>query len=178
MTCEQRYPPEGLVPYESAWSDRYAAIAGAIESTLGPIWTVEHVGSTSVPGMLAKPVIDIAVRVPAGQHLEGWVPAFRALGWTDPIKIGDHQTMFVLKGTVRTTIAHVFTSEQWAEAHVRLFAAWLRAHQADRGTYARLKKDLLVQGTWGSDYTQAKSAFVENIVNRARAARGLAPVIL
>lgn len=176
VTWDQQYPPQRLVSYDPAWSGRYALLARAAMAKLH--WEVEHVGSTSVPGLLAKPVIDIAVRVPEHEHLAQRVPAFRDLGWTDPVAIGDHQAMFLLDGTVRTAIAHVFTAEQWPQAHVRLFAAWLRAHHDDRDRYAALKSHVVSQGTWASDYTRAKSEFVEDIVNRARSSRGLEPITL
>jgi GrpB-like predicted nucleotidyltransferase (UPF0157 family) len=158
-----------LVPYNPAWSGRYAQLADAIAAAVGTRWVVEHVGSTSVPGLLAKPVIDIAIRVPESEHLTPRVPAFRDLGWTDPLSIGNHQAMFLLDGRVRSAIAHVFTAEQWPQAHVRLFAGWLRAHRGDRDRYAALKSRLLAQGKWGSDYTKAKAEFVHDVVSRARA---------
>lgn len=87
--------------------------------------------------------------------------------------VGDHWGTFLLIDEVRAAIGHIFTSEQWPEAHVRLFAEWLRTHPADRDGYADLKRALVEGGAWGSDYTTAKGAFVLEVVNRARAARGL-----
>ncbi|MGH3489571.1 MAG: GrpB family protein [Actinopolymorphaceae bacterium] len=51
---------------------------------MGPEWIIEHVGSTSVPGLLAKPVIDVALQLPAGHELARWEPIFQGLGWTSP----------------------------------------------------------------------------------------------
>jgi GrpB-like predicted nucleotidyltransferase (UPF0157 family) len=178
VSWETRYPSGKLVPYDPSWPECFAEIAAILVGGLGPQWTVEHVGSTSVPGLLAKPVIDLALRLPAGQRLTDWDEAFRALGWTDRTEIGDHEALFLLDGSVRMAIAHVFTAGQWRHAHPRLFADWLRTHTSDRDEYARIKMDLVDHGVWGSDYTTAKAAFVQDVVNRARAARGLAPLTL
>ncbi|GGU38078.1 GrpB family protein [Nocardioides albus] len=75
-------------------------------------------------------------------------------------------------------ILHLFTTDQWPTAHLRLFANWLRSHDADRDAYASLKSGLVGSGVWGSEYTVAKRAFVNDVVNRARAARGLGAVAL
>ena len=90
--------------------------------------------------------------------------------------VGDHWATFLLIDKVRSAIGHIFTPELWSEAHVRLFAEWLRTHPADRDSYADLKRTLVERGAWGSDYTTAKGAFVLEVVNRARAARGLPSV--
>jgi GrpB-like predicted nucleotidyltransferase (UPF0157 family) len=178
VSWETRYPSARLVPYDPSWPERYAEIAAALGGGLGPEWTAEHVGSTSVPGLLAKPVIDLALRLPTGQQLAAWEEAFRTVGWTDRTKIGDHEALFLVDGSVRVAIAHVFTADQWEHAHPRLFADWLRIHPSDRDEYARLKADLVRHGVWGTDYTTAKAAFVQDVVNRARNTRGLSPVTL
>ena len=90
--------------------------------------------------------------------------------------LGDHEAIFLLGDGVRLAIAHLFTTEQWPDAHLRLFSNWLRAHDADRDAYADLKQELVIAGVWGSDYTRAKAKFVEDTVNRARTVRGLHPI--
>lgn len=176
---EQQYPAEKLVPYDPTWLDRYEQIAGALKAALGPEWPIEHVGSTSVPGLVSKPVIDLALGQPPARELDGpTLATLRRLGWSGPAEVGDHRAVFLLVGSVRTAIAHIFTAEQWPEAHPRLFADWLRTHDADREQYARLKGDLVAEGVWGGDYTKAKAAFVLDVVNRSRASRGLPPTDL
>ena len=98
------------------------------------------------------------------------------LGWSEPVVVGDHRAMFILKGPVRTAIAHVFSDEQWETAHVRLSDEWLRSHDADREDYEQLKSGLVADGAWGSTYTRSKAAFIVRIVNMARAPRDLPPV--
>jgi len=176
--ADRPYPPQKLVPYEAAWAERYAVLARDLSRHLGAAWAIEHVGSTSVPGLVAKPVIDLALSLPGGQELRDWTTAFRDIGWAGPVPTGDHQTFFLHDEGIRTAIAHVFTADQWPHAHLRLFADWLRTHPADQLAYARLKARLVRQGVWGSAYTEAKKEYVQGVVNRARAAKGLAAVTL
>jgi GrpB-like predicted nucleotidyltransferase (UPF0157 family) len=174
MSWEQRYPVDRLVPYDPVWVERYQDLLRPLVAALGPAWAFEHVGSTSVPGLSAKPVIDLALAPPPGGQLVDHLPALRDVGWSEPVAVGDHQAIFVLDGTVRVAIGHVFTREQWPSAHVRLFAQWLRGHDADRDEYARLKAKLVADGFWGSDYTERKAEFVRRVVDQARASRGWA----
>lgn len=171
----RHYPAERLVAYDVGWPSRYRAFATGLLRSLGPRWEIEHVGSTSVPGLVAKPVIDLALRLPVDQTLEQTEEGFVQAGWTPPVCVGDHWATFLLDDGVRTGIGHLFTADQWDKAHVRLFACWLREHPVDRDRYARLKNDLVDRGVWGADYTAAKTGFVRNVVNLARADRGLPP---
>jgi len=173
---KDKYPAAQLVPFDAGWADRYACVAAELTAALGPQWDIEHVGSTSVPGLLAKPVVDVALRLPEGRHLSEWHGVLTEAGWTTPIAVGDHWGTFLLSGSVRAAIGHVFTADDWPTAHVRLFADWLRTHERDRDRYANLKSSLVDQGIWGSEYTAAKGGLVREIVNCARASRGLPPV--
>lgn len=177
MSWQQRYPVDRLVPYDASWVERCGELIRPLVTALGPDWAFEHVGSTSVPGLSAKPVIDVAIARPPDRHLAEFTATIRDLGWSQPITLGDHEAIFVLDGTVRVAIGHVFTSVQWPAAHVRLFAQWLRVHASDRDEYARLKAGLVADGVWGSDYTQGKAEFVLRVVNQARASRGLPAVL-
>lgn len=170
------YPPERLVAYDPDWVMRFERLAYDLQAALGSAWAVEHIGSTSVPGLVAKPVVDLALRLPSGADLDDHLGILAELGWSGPHDLGRHHCLFKLTGTVRRAIAHVFTAKQWPQAHQRLFAAWLRDHDADRDAYARLKLELVASDLWGRSYTTAKTGFVQAIVDRARAERGLHPV--
>lgn len=173
MSSHERYPAERLAAHDPAWSGRYEEISADLARALGPGWRYEHVGSTSVPGLAAKPVIDLALAAPAERSVAEALGALDGTPWTSPVVVGDHWATFLLAGGVRTAIGHVFTACQWPQAHVRLFSAWLRDHPADRDRYGRLKAGLVHQGVWGREYTEAKTSFVREIVDRAREARGL-----
>ena len=170
------YPSVGVVPYDPSWPGRYLRLSTDLRAALGDDWKVEHIGSTSVPGLAAKPVIDIAVQIPTGFDLGAKADDLVAAGWTMPESLGAHDCSFVLDVNVRTAIAHFFATDQWPTAHQRLFAAWLRAHPEDRDAYAALKQQLQRDGVWGPAYTRAKTDLVQSIVDQARLARGLSPV--
>lgn len=176
MVWADKYPSQRLSAYDDAWPAMFTAYREVLSARLGAAWRIEHVGSTSVPGLVAKPVIDVALGMPAGWRVEDTREPLRSAGWSTPVPVGDHWTTVYPTEGVRAAIGHVFTAEQWPQAHVRLFAAWLRAHSADRGRYAALKLDLVEHGIWDSRYTEAKAQFVLEIVNKARASHGLAPV--
>ena len=176
MAREDQYPKDKLVRPDPSWHHRYAHLAAGLARALGPEWTFEHVGSTSVPDVVAKPVIDIAIRTPDGAAVSETSRLLVRAGWSEVVTVGDHRATFLVVGGVRSSIGHLFTARQWPDAHVRLFAEWLRSHADDRRRYAQLKTSLVHQGTWGPEYTEAKAAFVREVVNRARAARGLPPV--
>ena len=159
---QPRYPPEGLVPYDPAWRHRYDELADQLHQTLGRRWRVEHIGSTSVPGLLAKPVIDLAVRVPDPAELDDKLAVLEAIGWTNLTALPTHQTLYQLDhDQTRRGIAHLFSAEQWATAPQRLFPAWLRTHPTDRDTYARLKQTLRDTGTWGHNYNRRQDDLPE-----------------
>lgn len=168
---DARYPSEGLIPYDPTWPARYVQLANTLHQALGDHWQIEHIGSTSVPGLLAKPVIDLALRIPDNEPIPDRLPTFAAAGWTDLTPLPTHQALFQLdrEGT-RRAIAHLFSAEQWPTAPQRLFASWLRAHPTDRDAYTSLKQGLRDAGLWGHDYTAAKAAFVQYIADKARAA--------
>lgn len=65
MSTESVYPKDGVRPYDPHWPAMYRATSADLDAALGG-WVTEHIGSTSVAGLVAKPVIDIAARVPTG----------------------------------------------------------------------------------------------------------------
>lgn len=165
------YPAGKIVAWSPEWPARYAALAAGVLAVL-PGWQAEHVGSTSVPGLCAKPVVDLALRAPAGVDPAPGVAPLAARGWSAPVDLGTHLAVFLLDADgVRRAIAHVYAAEAWDDAAVRLFAARLRRHPGEAAQYARLKERLVADGVWGEAYTQAKTSFVESTVARARTAR-------
>lgn len=102
-------------------------------------------------------------------------PLLVGAGWSTPVRVGDHWSTAFPSDGVRSAVGHVFTAGQWSEAHVRLFADWLRRHSSARDRYASLKRNLLARGVWSNEYTKAKGPFVLQSVNQARAELGLPP---
>lgn len=170
MPASDPYPAERVVPYDPRWPALYEAVAVRVRAALGPRWAIEHVGSTSVPGLSAKPVIDVALRMPEGCDPDSVRAAFASLGWTSPIPIDEHLAMFELDNGIRRVNGHLLTAAQWPGSPLRLFARWLREHPADRIRYQELKTALVASGVWGPEYTAAKTEFVLAVVARARRA--------
>jgi GrpB-like predicted nucleotidyltransferase (UPF0157 family) len=173
MGWAEEYPDERLVDYDPSWRVKYLDFHRSLAAALGTDWSIEHAGSTSVPGMCAKPVIDLALGAPEEWSVVRATEALTDAGWTVPIGVGDHWATFYPETGRRTAIAHIFTAEQWPSAHVRLFAGWLRGHAEDRQGYARLKLGLVADGIWDARYTSGKGQFVREIVNRSRRQLGL-----
>lgn len=181
MSWEAPYPAERLVPYDDVWPATAARLSADLLTSLGDGWEVEHVGSTSVPGLVAKPVVDLAVRVPAGWSAQRTAAALVGLassGWSVPAEVGDHLALVLVEGGVRRAVAHMYRHDEWETAPLRLFADRLRRVRAEREAYAALKRRLVADGVWGASYTEAKGLFVHTVVARARAERGLPPGIL
>jgi GrpB-like predicted nucleotidyltransferase (UPF0157 family) len=176
MVWAERYPEQRLVAYDPEWPTRYSEVARSVAEAMGPDWVMEHAGSTSVPGLSAKPVIDLVLRLPGARRVEEATQPLLAAGWSAPVAVGDHWATFYPATGRRMAIGHIFTARQWPEAHLRLFAGWLRSHPTDRRRYEDLKRGLVSAGIWGADYTLGKTDFVTEIVNKARQERGLPPV--
>lgn len=168
-----QYPQEHLVPYDPTWAARGQELLSSVRQILGEDWLGEHAGSTSVPGIAAKPVIDLVLRVPAGRDLLEAVQPLVSAGWSPPVVVGDHWAVFRSSAERREAIGHIFTAAQWPEAHIRLFARWLRSHPEDARRYEELKQGVVAAGVWGPEYTRQKADFVREIVNASRREQGL-----
>jgi GrpB-like predicted nucleotidyltransferase (UPF0157 family) len=176
MIWAEKYPDDRLVDYDPAWREKYLDFHRALTAALGTDWVIEHAGSTSVPGLCAKPVIDLVLRLPEEWAVVTATNPLTEAGWTAPIVVADHWATFYPQTDPRAAIGHIFTAQQWPSAHIRLFADWLRSHAEDRQRYLHLKQRLLTDGTWDARYTSGKADFVREIVNRARREGGLPPV--
>jgi GrpB-like predicted nucleotidyltransferase (UPF0157 family) len=163
--------PVALSLYDPEWPLRYAALARDIRAALADnVLTLEHVGSTSVPGLCAKPVIDIILAVSDSGDETAYVPALEALGYVLKIREPDWFNHRLLKTPDAGVNLHVFT--QGCDEIVRMlaFRDWLRTHDDDRALYKRTKQELAAR-TWKymQNYADAKSEVVIAILSRALA---------
>lgn len=166
-----------LCDYDPGWSADFEAAASDLRSGTGADWVIEHIGSTSIPGMPAKPIIDLAVRVSQLTDVDLHDRALTGVGFV-AIAAGPrtHRVRVRLDGTVRTHIAHFFTAAQWDTCNQRIFRDWLHLHAEDRELYAIAKRVAAVNASGSRDYTARKTSTVQAIVDRARRARGLPSV--
>lgn len=127
--------------------------------------------------MRAKPIIDLAVRVRDSDDFEDHSAALEAAGWRLGSAVRTHPVMILEADGIRSAIAHFFTAEEWDAVHQRLLRDWLLAHPEDVARYSHAKCDAVAGAARGtSTYNAAKTPVIQEIVDRARAAQGLAPV--
>jgi GrpB-like predicted nucleotidyltransferase (UPF0157 family) len=161
-----------LAEYDPAWPQVYAQKAAAIRAALGErVTLLEHVGSTSVPGLAAKPLIDILLVVADSGDEAAYVPALELQGYVLRVREPDWFQHRVLKGANPDTNLHVFSPGCIEIRRMLLMRDWLRTHPDDRALYERTKREL-AQRQWKyvQNYADAKSAVVETILARASAA--------
>lgn len=161
-----------LVDYDAAWPELFEREAERIRTALGErVRLLEHTGSTSVPGLAAKPIIDMTLAVPDSGEDDAYVPLLEAAGYVVRIREPDWYEHRVFKGPDTNVNLHVF-SEGCPEIDRMLrFRDWLRSNQADRERYERTKRELAAkEWKYMQDYADAKTAVVAEII--ARALRG------
>jgi GrpB-like predicted nucleotidyltransferase (UPF0157 family) len=163
--------PITLAEYDPEWPALFALEADRIRALLGDrAVLVEHAGSTSVPGLAAKPIIDIVLAVPDSADESAYVPTMEAAGYVLRVREADWFEHRLFKGPDTDINLHVFTAGSTEIDRMLLFRDWLRASDADRDAYLRVKHDL-AQRTWRhvQHYADAKSAIVAEIMARAEA---------
>ena len=159
-----------LVDYDPGWPHLFKREARRLRATLGDqALQVEHTGSTSVPGLAAKPIIDILLVVPDSGDERAYVPRLEEAGYVLRIREPDWYEHRLLKGPDTAVNVHVL-SEHCPEIQRMLdFRDWLRTNDADRELYERTKRQL-AENEWMyvQNYADAKTAVVEEILARAQ----------
>jgi GrpB-like predicted nucleotidyltransferase (UPF0157 family) len=166
--------PIELVDYDPAWPELFAREALRIGAAVGDRASlVEHVGSTAVPGLAAKPVIDILLVVADSADEETYVPALEAAGYFLSIREPHLYEHRMLKGPDTDVNLHVFSQGCPEIERMLLFRDRLRSSEADRELYERKKREL-ARRTWKymQNYADAKGTVVEEIITRVRVVRG------
>ena len=172
VTVGERQPHNAtidLAPYDPAWPAQYARLANKIIEALGEgVLCLEHVGSTSVPGLSAKPIIDIVLAVAASAAEAAYVPALELHGFTLRIREPDWYEHRMLKGPDGVANLHVFSAGCAEVERMIAFRDWLRTHPEDRERYDATKREL-ARRVWRhvQDYADAKSEVVGGIMARA-----------
>lgn len=161
--------PIELVNYDPAWPELFAREARRIAAVLGEsALGIEHVGSTAVPGLAAKPIIDILLAVGDSAHEETYVPALEAADYVLRIREPDWYEHRVFKGPDTNVNLHVFSERCPEIERMVLFRDRLQSNRADREMYERTKREL-AQKEWKyvQNYADAKGAMVEEIITRS-----------
>jgi GrpB-like predicted nucleotidyltransferase (UPF0157 family) len=158
-----------LAEYDDGWPGQYERQARKIRSALADrVLLLEHIGSTSVPGLAAKPVIDILLVVADPADEQAYVPALERAGYQLVIREPDWHQHRVLRGAGPSVNLHVHPPASPEIARNLRFRDRLRADRADRELYERTKRRLAEQDwTYMQQYADAKTEVVEAILRRA-----------
>ena len=162
--------PVEIEPYDSGWPVRFSEWKTRLSAALTPTEvTIHHVGSTSVEGLAAKPVIDVLVIVPDVDEEDAYLPGIESCGVPLRGREPDHRYFRPPKGAPRVVQVHVAdTTGDWGRDHL-LFRDYLRAHPRACDAYAEVKQELVV--TYRNDrlaYNEGKTEFILDTLEAAR----------
>jgi GrpB-like predicted nucleotidyltransferase (UPF0157 family) len=155
-----------IVDDDPAWPARFDAERRRIVSALGPVARrIEHIGATSVPGLAAKPVVDVMVTVDDPDDDLAFVPALIGAGYPLRVIEPEHR---LFRTPARDVHVHLWRAGSNDERRHMLFRDWLRESADDRAAYETVKRDLATRD-WddSNDYADAKSEVVAAIMGRA-----------
>jgi GrpB-like predicted nucleotidyltransferase (UPF0157 family) len=161
-----------LVAYDASWPSMFALAADKVRAALSAkALLIEHVGSTTVPDLSAKPIIDMVLAVEDSADEGSYVPLLEAEGFTLRAREPDwfqHRFLVLRSGDQRWQL-HVFSAGCEEVERMVAFRDWLRAHDSDRRLYESTKMALAAR-TWRhvQNYADAKSDVVRQILERTR----------
>jgi GrpB-like predicted nucleotidyltransferase (UPF0157 family) len=156
-----------VVDYDEDWPLRFAHMRGLVRAALRTkALGVEHIGSTSVPGLAAKPIIDMLLTVVSVEDEDAYIPPLEYAGLVLRVREPRHR---MLRTPRKDVHLHVYEPTDQAVVDYLDLRDWLRESPADRRLYASTKRDL-AQRKWSdmNDYADAKSDVVLDILGRAR----------
>lgn len=164
---------EQIAPYNPDWVDLYKTEAEKLREVFGnDILGIEHIGSTSVPGLPAKPIIDIMVLIDSYENAEKYIPKLEAIGY--PFDSTAH--------TDKSTERHLFRKGNPTEYHLSIayadrgsfwkrqlaFRDYLREHPEERDRYAELKQNLIKEDPTGKNgYIGGKTDLVNEMLDKS-----------
>lgn len=161
--------PIDIVDYDPAWPGLFEREARRVREALGDvILQLEHVGSTSVAELAAKPLIDMLLVVQDSSHEPAYLPALEQRGYILRIREPGWHEHRLLKGPDTNINLHVFSTGCIEIDRMLRFRDRLRAHTAERMLYEHTKRDLATR-SWRhvQNYADAKTSIIEEILARA-----------
>jgi GrpB-like predicted nucleotidyltransferase (UPF0157 family) len=161
-----------IVDYDPLWRETFQTHAGAISRALGDAaQRIEHIGSTSVPGLAAKPIVDILVVVADSADEDAYLPPMVAAGYELRVREPDFHEHRMFRTPARDVHVHFYSiNSPEVERHLT-FRDWLRKDSKARQLYEATKRRLAAQ-SWEdmNDYAAAKTEVIKNIIAAARKA--------
>jgi GrpB-like predicted nucleotidyltransferase (UPF0157 family) len=161
--------PIEIVDYDPGWPARYEEMRARLAEALGATAVrIDHVGSTAVPGLAAKPIIDIQISVPDVENAAAFKDAIEAQGFASRMIEPGHHYFRPPPGLSRDYQVHVCTiGSDWERRHL-LFRDLLRADPETAAAYEAMKRDLAARFTNDRiGYNDAKGPFIDAAVERA-----------
>jgi len=160
-----------IVPYDPQWPACFSRLGADLRGALGDVaLRIDHIGSTSIPGLDAKPIVDVQISVASFEPLDAYRSPLQGLGFVYRPDNPDLNKRYFREppGTRRTHI-HVFRAGTWSEQIALLFRDYMRTHDEDARRYAELKYRLAAQHQDDrAGYTnEGKSPFIWEIMAKA-----------
>jgi GrpB-like predicted nucleotidyltransferase (UPF0157 family) len=162
-----------LVPYDPEWQVQFEQLRKQIRQILkDQVLLLEHVGSTSVPGLSAKPVIDMVLVVKDSSDEASYVRPLENIGYTLRIREPEwYQHRVLCPPHIRGNL-HVFSPGAEEIDRMVLFRDWLRTHPEDKDCYEKTKRELAARmWKYVQNYADAKSEVVADILSKALRSR-------
>lgn len=136
-----------VVAPDPAWPQAYAALRDQVVAALGErMLALQHVGSTSVPGLWAKPMIDVDLTVEDSGDEDAWLPDLQAAGFELRVRQPEWEEHRCLRGRAPAANVHVWSPGAREPQRHRMFRDWLRDHPEDRDVYAAVKREVAARG--------------------------------
>ena len=158
-----------IVDYDPQWPEKFQKHTAIISKALGPkALAIEHIGSTSVPGLAAKPIIDITVLVEDSSNEAAYLPALLAAGYVLRVREPDWHEHRMVRTPALDVHVHIFSNGCEEITRQLVFRDRLRSNSEDRLRYETLKRRLATED-WPdmNGYARAKTELVEEITARA-----------
>lgn len=155
-----------VVDYDAAWPDYFEVERSRIDQALANVpHRVVHVGSTSVTGVSAKPIVDLQLSVSEVEDEGSYLPALESTGYVLRVRERGHRMLRTPALDVHVHVCSI--GSDWERRHL-LFRDWLRESEADRAKYPEVK-EALARGDWPSmnHYADAKSGVIQEITTQA-----------
>lgn len=159
-----------IADYDATWPVRFAELQRLVQLALpATALSVEHIGSTSVPGLAAKPIVDMLLTVRSVDDEAAYVAALEAVGFVLRVREPGHR---LLRTPERDVHLHVYEPDNPAVQDYLDLRDWLRESESDRALYAATKRQL-AQREWSdmNHYADAKSEVISAVLGRARSWR-------
>lgn len=163
-----------IADYDRTWPAKFEAHRGIIAGTLGETaLRIEHIGSTSVPGLAAKPIVDILVVVKDSANESAYRPQLEAAGYVLRVREPDWNEHRMLRTPERDVHVHVYSAGCAEIERYLRFRDHLRTNAEDRQKYEKIKR-VLARNDWPdmNAYADAKTEVIESILSAARTSRG------